>query len=94
MVQHYVKGEYTPPSFGYSSSQQFQPAETQREISNTGALPAAHEAPEVPMHETSDVLGKAAGEPPARTEEMVQEKGKQREQVEAVIPFAAWNPAR
>jgi hypothetical protein len=37
VVQHYVEGEYQPPpfSYGYSSSQQSLPAETNREIPST-----------------------------------------------------------
>jgi hypothetical protein len=93
-----VKGEYQPPSFGYSSSQQFQPADTHREIPSTEAFdpaPEAPEAPEAPMHETSDILEQVAEEPPVQTrEEGVEEKGKGKEVTEFIPPYTAWNPAR
>jgi hypothetical protein len=99
VVQHYVEGEYQPPpfSYGYSSSQQSLPAETNREIPSTDNLisktpsiiPEAPMESEAPMHETSDIVENIAAEEPP--EHVIEEKGKG---VDFVPPFTAWNPAR
>jgi hypothetical protein len=96
IVQHYVKGEYQPPTYGYSGSYGYAPppADTNRDV--------VVGAPEAPMHEVSDHIEQITVEPvsgPAQgfaqgenVEKEVEEPVEEKKQFTA--PFTAWDPAR
>lgn len=102
IVQHYVKGEYQPPTYGYSSSYGYAPppADTSRDI--------VVAAPEAPMHEVSDhteqitvepVSGPVQGFTQAQgfTEGEKVDGGAEKpvgEKKDFTAPFTAWDPAR
>lgn len=95
IVQHYVKGEYQPQTYGYSSSYGYKPppADTKHDI--------AVGATETPMHEVSDHTEQVTGEPVSgpvqgftQEESVEREVEKPVEEKEFTAPFTSWDPAR
>ncbi len=89
MVQKYVKGEYQPATYGYSSSQAPVQTEEKREVPGVTA--------EEPMHETSDVLGHIeSGGPPVQTQDVKEQAPvvEKKEIAEFTAPFSAWDPSK
>ena len=96
VVQHHVKGEYQPPTYGYSSSYGYAPppADTKRDLPG-----------EALMHKTSDYTEQIIVEPLVKSvtewgqvftqgENMEKEVERPVEEKEFTAPFTAWNPAK